>query len=405
MTDDISRFVLRDNYVQSQAISLLHQNAAARLDDHAELMRMLEREGRLDRMIEGLPDEDEIKRRRASGAGLTRPELSVLIAYSKISLYDAILASTVPDDAFFVRDLLANFPPLLVERYRDLLSRHQLKREIIATILANALVNRMGAGFAQLWADDHGLSRAEVLKAYATAHQVYGGDGYWSGIEALDNQLPAAAQYRLMNLAIGLLKHATGWFASTRWVALPVVDAIGRFAPAVSALEALLPDALPPAYRDDWDRSCTAMLAEGVPEPLARRLANTRALGAALDIAELAEQSNVTIAEAAAVYFRIGERFRLLWLFAAINDLPTMGKWQSLSRVNLRDDAWKIHRRLAAAALAFDGTDADVRIAAWFASRERAATFAQTRLAELQAAGTRDFAGLSVGIRELGNLG
>ena len=158
------------------------------------------------------------------------------------------------------------------------------------TILANALVNRMGAGFAQLWADDHGLSRAEVLKAYATAHQVYGGDGYWAGIEALDNQLPAATQYRLMNLAIGLLKHATGWFASTRWAALPVQDAIARFVPAVAAVEALLPELLPPAYRDDWDRSRAAMVAEGVPDALAQRLANARALGAALDIAELAEQ-------------------------------------------------------------------------------------------------------------------
>ncbi len=405
MTDDIARFVLRDNYVQSQAISLLHQNAGARLDDHAELMRMLEREGRLDRAIEGLPDEDDIKRRRAQGAGLTRPELSVLIAYSKISLYDAILASGVPDDPFFVRDLLGNFPPLLVERYDALLSRHQLKREIIATILSNALVNRMGAGFAQLWADDHGLTRAEVLKAYATAHQIYGGDGYWAGVEALDNVLPAATQYRLMNLAIGLLKHATGWFASSRWAALPVAEAIERYTGPVTEVEALLPAALPPAYREDWDRSYAAMTAEGVPQSLARRLANTRALGAALDIAELAEGANVSIAEAAAVYFRIGERFRLLWLFAAINELPTMGKWQSLSRVNLRDDAWKIHRRLAAAALAFAGADAEARIAAWFASRERAAAFAQTRLAELQAAGTRDFAGLSVGIRELGNLG
>jgi len=405
MTADIAAFVLRDNYVQSQAISLLQQNAAARLDDHAELIRMLEREGRLDRAIEGLPDEDEIKRRRAAGAGLTRPELSVLIAYSKISLYDAILASAVPDDPFFVRDLLANFPPLLVSRFREPLSQHPLRREIIATILANALVNRMGAGFAQLWADDHGLSREEVVKAYATAHQVVDGDRYWRGIEALDNRVPAATQYRLMNLAVGLLKHVAGWFTSSRWAAMPVAAAIDRFAGPVAELETLLPELLPPSYREDWDRSLNAMLDETVPAPLARRLANTRALGAVLDIAELAEQAGVPIAESAAVYFRIGERFRLLWLFAAINELPTVGKWQALSRVNLRDDAWRIHRRLAAAALAGEGADADSRIAAWFASRERAAAFAQTRLGELQAAGTRDFAGLSVGIRALADLG
>ncbi|MCX7060416.1 MAG: NAD-glutamate dehydrogenase [Gammaproteobacteria bacterium] len=404
-TADIAGFVLRDNYVQSQAISLLHQNAAQRLDDHAELMRMLEREGRLDRAIEGLPDEDEIQRRRVAGIGLTRPELSVLIAYSKMSLYDATLASTVPDDPFFNRDLLANFPPLLVARYPELLGRHQLKREIIATILSNALVNRMGAGFAQLWADDHGLARAEMLKAYATAHQVIDGDRYWHGIEALDNQLPAATQYRLMNLAIGLLKHFTGWLATSRWAALPVRDTVERFAAPLAELEARLPDLLPASYREDWQHSCDAMLADGVPAALARRLANTRALGAALDVAELANDAGVPLADAAALYFQIGERFRLLWLFAAINELSTEGRWQSLSRVNLRDDAWKIHRRLAAAALAFAGDDAEARISAWFASRARAAAFAQTRLAELQAAGSRDVAALSVGVRALADLG
>jgi glutamate dehydrogenase len=405
LTDDIARFVLRDNYVQSQAISLLQQVAGARLDDHAELIRMLEREGRLDRAIEGLPDDDEIKRRRAAGTGLTRPEIAVLIAYSKMSLFDAILASAVPDDPFFERDLLANFPAALVERHGALLARHQLRREIIATILSNALVNRMGAGFAQLWADDHGLSRAEVLKAYPTAHQVFDGNAWWQAIESLDNQLPAATQYRLMNLAVGLLKHATGWFAGSRWAGQPVGDTIARFSGPVAAVETLLPAALPPAYREDWERSHGAMLADGVPEALARRLANTRALGAALDIADLSLDTGVPLAETAAVYFGLGERFRFLWLFAAVNELPTTGKWQSLARVNLRDDVWRIHRRLAAATLAQPGGSAETRIAVWIASRERAATFAQTRLAELQAAGTRDFAGLSVGIRELGNLG
>jgi len=403
-TDDIARFVLRDNYVQSQAISLLQQTAPARLDDHAELMRLLERDGLLNRALEGLPDEDQISERRTRGGGLTRPELAVLIAYSKISLYDAVLASPVPDDPFFGRDLLANFPPLLVEPYRELLGRHRLRREIIATLLSNALVNRMGAGFAQLWADDHGLSRAEVLKAYATAHEVYGGDRWWQAIEALDNQLPAATQYRLMNLAIGLLKHTTGWFTGSRWAGQPVQQAVDRFSAPVAALEACLPELLPASYRDDWERSHAAMLDDGVPADLARRLANTRALGAGLDIAELADESGIELSAVAGVYFQLGERFRLLWLFAAINELSTSGKWQSLARVYLRDDAWRIHRALVAAVLAQPGADVEMRLAAWSTARERAARLAQTRLAELQAAGTRDFAGLSVAIRELGNL-
>ncbi|GAC1634455.1 MAG: NAD-glutamate dehydrogenase [Nevskia sp.] len=404
MTEEISAFVLRDNYVQSEAISLLAQNAAARLDDHAELMRMLEREGLLNRTIEYLPDEDQLKERRTRGVGLTRPELAVLIAYSKISLFDAILASDVPDDPFFVRDLLANFPQAMVERYHELLVGHRLKREIIATILSNALVNRMGAGFAQLWADDHGLTRAEVLKAYATAHQVYGGDGYWRAIEALDNQVPASLQYRLMNLAIGLLKHATGWLAGSVYARLPVQNAVDRFTAPIAELQALLPGVLPGSYREDWNRSVAGMSADGVPEALAQRLANTRALGGALDITELADGAKVSLAEAAAVYFGVGEQLRLLWLYAAINDLPTTGKWQSLSRVNLRDDAYRMHRLIAADVLRQPGERAEARLAAWTTANTRTVRFALERIAELHAAGTRDFAGLAVGVRELGKL-
>ena len=170
-------------------------------------------------------------------------------------------------------------------------------------------------------------------------------------------------------------------------------------------MEALLPAALPPAYRADWDASDAAMRADGVPEALARRLANTRALGAALDIADLSLETGVPLADVAAVYFGIGERFRILWLFAAVNELPVSGKWPSLARVNLRDDVWRLHRRLAAAALAVPADSAEARLAGWVAARDRAVRLAQTRLAELQAAGTRDFAGLSVAVRELGNLG
>ena len=404
MTEDIVQFVLRDNYVQSAGISVLAQNAAQRLDDHAELMRLLEREGLLNRAIEYLPDEDALKERRTRGIGLTRPELAVLIAYSKISLYDAALKSQVPDDPFFVRDLLANFPPLLVQRYREPLANHRLKREIVATILSNALVNRMGAGFAQLWAEDHGLMRAEVLKAYATAHQIYGGDQYWKAIEALDNKIPAALQYRLMNYAIGLLKHATGWLTSSRFAQLPVQVAVERFTQPLAELERQLPAVLPPAYREDWDNTVTNLNKDGVPDDLALRLANTRALGGALDIAELAEGAGVPLAEAATVYYLCGERFRMLWLYAAINEMPTVGKWQSLARVNLRDDAYRIHRQVAGRVLAQPGADGKARFEGWIAANERHVKFSSDRLAELQATGSRDFTTLAVAVREIRKL-
>jgi len=310
----------------------------------------------------------------------------------------------VPDDPFFEHDLLSYFPVELVRRYREAFVGHRLKREIIATILANALVNRMGAGFAHLWADDHGLTRAEVVKAYATAHLIYDGDLYWRGIEALDHQVTPAVQYRLMQSAIGLLRHVTGWLTTSRYAALPVQEAVDRFAGPVGELGRLLPQVLPPSYREQWGEMIAQLRASGVPESFAVRLVNTRALGGAPDIAELAEEAGVSLADAAGVYYLTGERFHMLWLYAAINDLPTSGKWQTLARVNLRDDTYRLHRLVAGRILRTPGQTPQARFEAWAAQHERRLRLVLGRLAELQSANAREFTTLAVAVREIRRL-
>jgi len=404
MTDDVARLVLRDNYVQSACISLIEREAATRLDEHAGLIRTLERDGLLNRAIEYLPDEETLKERRSEGRGLTRPELAVLVAYSKVSLNDAALQSDMPDDPFFERDLLANFPPLLVERYREALLQHRLKREIIATILSNAVVNRMGIAFAHRMAADHGVARADVLKAYATAHEILGGDAYWRGIESLDNRVAAALQYRLMQRATGLLKHATGWLVSSGAAARSVGSLVAHYREPVAAFEAALPDVLSPAYRDEWDRSFAAIRADGVDEPLARMLANTLVLGCAFDIVDLAQGAQAPLDRAAAVYFAVGERLRMPWLHAAILALKVGDQWQALARNNLRDDAYRIHRRITARVLLQPGDSAEARVDAWAAAHEREVRFALNRMAELQTSGGADFQALAVAVREVRKL-
>ena len=403
-TDDIAKVVLYDNYLQATAISVQMAEARGRLDDHLGLIRMLEHDGLLKRSLEGLPDDDSIRERRAAGLGLVRPELAILTAYAKISLKQAALASELPDDPYFVHELLENFPTSLVERFRAALQGHRLRREIVATILANAAVNRMGPAFVHLQADDHGLSRAEVLKGYATARQVFGGDAYWQAIEAYDYQLPAALQYRLMRHPSGLIKHVTVWFATSTWSQRPIAEAVERFNAPVAQIAAMLPDALPPAYREDWQQTVDRLSQEQVPQALAERLADTRALGGATDIVELAEAAAASLAETAAAYYLCGERFSMLWLYAAINELPTDGRWQALARVNLRDDAYRIHRQLAGRVLLHPGASPQARLEHWFAAHRDAIERSERRLAEIQADGNPDFMALAVAVREVRKL-
>ena len=404
MTEDVAHAVLRDNYVQSAAISLLEQNAPARLDEQANLIRRLEHEGLLNRAVEFLPDDEVLKERRTQGRGLTRPELCVLLAYSKMALFDATLHSEVPDDPFFARDLLGYFPHKLQEKYRTELVSHRLKREIVATILGNAVVNRMGLSFAHRLSEDLGAELGEVVKAYAIAHEIFDGDRYWSGVEALDNKVPAQAQYKLFEGAIGLMKHVTAWLIGTGLSRHPVGEIFERYDQPVTRIEALLPDSLSPSYREDWERVVNGMRQQGVPEDYARRLANTKALGSALDIAQLAEEAKVSLEDAAAVYFQLGERFHMLWLLTAIVNLKAQGKWQALARANLRDDCYRIHRRLAARVLRHPGDTANARIDHWVAANETQVKFGLQRLKELQTNSVLDFMTLAVGVREIRKL-
>ncbi|WP_020649020.1 NAD-glutamate dehydrogenase [Solimonas variicoloris] len=405
MTGEIAAAVLRDNYVQSLAISLIERGAAGQLGEHNEVMRTLERDGRLNRAVEFLPDEEGLKERRARSKGLTRPELAVLLSYSKISLYDSLLQSGVPDEPFFDRDLLDYFPRALVAQYREPLLGHRLRREIIATVLANAVINRMGFSFAHRFAEDHGVPRAEVVKAYAVAHEIFDGDRYWLPIQELDGRIPAAQQLRLFGRAIGLMKHATTWLLSYRWTARPVHEAVERFREGVGSLAAMCPDLLPPSYRADWDKAVATMLADGVPVGLAHQLANTMVLGSALDIIELARDTGVPLGEAARAYFLVGDRLGMLWLLSTIIAFPTQSKWQALARSNLREDSYRLHRKIAGRVLQCPGADAEARFAAWAQAQQAKLQFATQRLQELQAGGMADFMTLAVAVRELRKVG
>ncbi len=404
MTDNVAEAVLRDNYVQSLALSLLEYDAASRLEEHASHLRMLERQGVLTRSVEFLPDDESLTERRSRGKGLTRPELSVLLSYTKNALFDALLASRVPDDPFFDRDVLHYFPSMLVEQYSEALLNHGLRRELIATVLANAVVNRMGFAFVHRTCDEHGLSPHRLVKAYAMAHAVFDADGYWQTVDQLDGVVDSQVQLRLYGRVIGLLKHMTTWLLFYKWGRRPVAEAMERFHAAIVELEQLLPDILPGGYREDWQQAITGMGDDGIPEKEARILANTMVLGSGPDIAELASQAQVPLKLAAQVYFTVGDRLNILWLLSAIVDLNVNGKWQALARANLREDCYRLHRQVAARVLEQDGDNAEQRFAAWQNNASKKVEFSIRRLHSLQADSQHDFMTLAVGVRELRKL-
>src|SRR5205807_4298465 len=211
MTDEVGHLVLRDNYEQTQAISITSALGDAVFDEQVRFIRALERAGKLDRALEGLPDDDAIADRRASHVGMTRPEIAVILAYAKLVLYEDLLKSDLPDAPLLVEDLVLYFPSLLRERFRPAIERHRLRREIVATYATNDMLNRLRPTLVQQMNDDTGKPPADVARAFTIIREAFDLRSIWTDIESLDNQLPASVQLDMLVAVGALLERAILW--------------------------------------------------------------------------------------------------------------------------------------------------------------------------------------------------
>ncbi len=404
MSEEVCALVLRNNYLQSEAISTLEQQAKARLSEYQHLIRLLERSGGLNRALEFLPSDEEILERRKSGAGLTRPELSILLSYSKIWLNNHLLDSDVPEDPYLSNELERYFPGPVRTRFAHAIERHRLRREIIATATTNSLINRMGPTFVLRAQEDTGAEPAQIARAFTAAREIFQMRDLWEDVEALDNRAPAKIQYEAAFEISRLLRHATYWLLSRR-PALKVDAAVREFRAGVHEIGARIPQVLCGAWREHFDAAHARLVEAGLPDALAGRVASLEAHNASLDITEIAAAHRTAVAEAARVYFEVGGRTGLDWLRGQINQLSVDGPWQATARTGVRDAAMRIHRALAERVLdrAARGTAAE-RVSAWQQAENRKLAHWQRTLAEMRAAGTADFATLTVGVESLRKL-
>ncbi len=406
MTDDVASLVLADNYFQTQSLSVSGVRGDKLLDAQAAFVRALEKAGRLNRAVEFLPSEDEIAERRAARAGLTSPERAVLLAYSKMVLYDELVRGTLVDDAYVSSALAGYFPAALRERHAALMPRHPLRREIVATVVANAMINRTGSVFVHRMQEETGASAEEVTRAFVLVRDTFGFESLWAAIDALDNRVPLALQSEMLIEAGRLVLRATLWFLRRRRERLPIAEVLEIFRPGVAGVRALLPEALSPEDRRTFEAAVTRLEDQGVPPPLARDMARLDALYSVLDATEVARETGRPLETVARLHFALAGALEIRWFAERISALPTDTSWQAMARNALRDDLAGLQRKLtgAVARLSPEAAAPEAMIEAW---RER---YGQpiARLAgmreELKRAGTLDLAVLSVLLRELRGL-
>ncbi|MFZ0970849.1 MAG: NAD-glutamate dehydrogenase domain-containing protein, partial [Solirubrobacteraceae bacterium] len=346
MTDSVGAQVLYGSYTQTQAISLALAQAPQMVDVHARLIRNLEQTAGLNRKLEFLPTDDVIDERKSQHQGLVAPELAVVMAYCKIHLYQQLLDSDLPEDGYLVHDLERYFPEPLPERFSDQMQKHRLKREIIATVVANQLVDRAGTTFSFRLGEETGSPPAVLARAYATAREVLEMRSFWSAVEGLDNQVAAQTQLQMLIEARRLVERSTRWLVRANPYQVSIAQTIRRFEPGAKMLAAALPDALEGADRETFDAKAAELEQAGVPAELARRTAGMPSMLALFDIVEVASSTEHDQADVLRVYFRLGSRLELNWLRDRIIELPRANRWQALARAALRDDLFNLYREL-----------------------------------------------------------
>ena len=404
MTDEVGRLVLWDNYRQNQAITLMEHQSIKRIGSMAHFIRTLEAEGLLDRQVENLPTDAELTERKTRGHGLTRPELSVLLSYDKIKLFQQLLESDVPEDPYLSKELVRYFPEPLHGKYAEHMQRHRLKREIIATAVTNSTINRMGATFMMRMQEDTGQEPAAIAKAYTAAREILDARELWAQIEALDSQVAETTQIDAIMQIWSLLRHMTRWLLNRPGGTLDIAANVERYQAHVSELRRALPAALTDTGRGDFESSQEKWEGLDLPAELAVRLARLSELRAALDMVEVAQQSGAPIAKVASVFYELGEALDLEWLRDQIEALPVEGHWHAQARGSLLDELNHQHRALALQVLSLTGDRTDMSpVQAWLERDDATLKYTRAMLAEILAQNA-DYPIASVAVRRLAQL-
>jgi glutamate dehydrogenase len=331
MTDDVAEQVLRDNYQQTQTISFIESRGSAVLDAQHRAMKTMEHDGLLDRAIEFLPDDEEIAERLSRGQGLTRPEISVLLPYSKMWLYERVVKSDLPDDPMMEEDLTSYFPTPIQKKYPDAIRTHKLRREIIATVATNSFINRVGASFMITMMERTGMGPVDVVRAYLVTRAAYDLRTLWNEIEALDNKVPAQTQIAMLEEVYGMIERSVLWLLRNEPIPMDVASVLTKLAPQVIELTKVFDSVISPEVSGYIDVLASSYIKQGVPKALAGRVAKIYRQAAANDLARIAAATKRPIAHVAEVYFCVGNRFGLGDLRARARTMPPGSHWQKLA--------------------------------------------------------------------------
>jgi glutamate dehydrogenase len=347
MTANVSDLVLADNRLQTQAISIANFQGALALGEQSQFLSSLEKSGFLNRAIEFLPSKKEIEKRQMDRVGLTRPELCVMLAYSKMDIYQKLLASDLVNDKYFESELFCYFPKLMQEKFAHEISTHQLRKEIIATQITNFVVNRIGVSFINQICEDSGFSLPDVVRSFIIACDSFSIRQIWEEVEKLDGKVDFQIQMKMFLSANKLIERSVNWLLRNQAKG-EISSIVTRFKKIADELYGIFPEILAQASRESFERKVSRYCLSNVERKLAEKVSAMDPVASAFDIAEISAQSNFDLKTIAKIYFAVGTRFSLKWMRSRVSSLSIDSYWQRLSAKTILEDLYSYQMKLAA---------------------------------------------------------
>ncbi|PRZ44377.1 glutamate dehydrogenase [Antricoccus suffuscus] len=400
MTDEIGRLVLIDNYDQNVALACEEYNKMSLNDAHRRLMRSLEASGLLDRDIEYLPTDDELRERFRNGDGLTSPELAVLLAYSKIQMKQQLLQSSLPDASAFHSLLVDYFPTPLRKKYEGQMGAHPLHREIVATLISNQLVNTGGTTSALRMVEETGATPEAVFRAQTAATRIFDMHGVFAKISGLDNKVPSNIQTSMRVEIQRLVERGTRWLVRNVPLPIDVAATVERYTGGAAEVIRNLPRSLTGMDRDTFEGRTRELEFAGVPAVFAKLVASMPKAIAALDIVDLAATTQGKLSEITAAYQTVADKFEISALLERIISMPRDSRWRSMARGTLRDDLNWSHAQLTSQIMNVTGaTKPEAKCEVWRDQLSENGEQSLEMLAEIMSTDTNDLASIVVAVQ------
>ena len=403
MTEDVSEIVLQDCYRQTQSISITQMMGVKQLKEQLRFIHGLERDGSLNRELEFIPSDEEISERVVIGQGLTRPELSVLIAYGKMVLKEELNIESITNNPYYERYLIEAFPPVLRKKYAAQMQEHPLRSEIIATKLTNEIVNDMGLNFVHRLSEETGAEVTEICFAYSVVKEIFKMGELWENVEQLDNTIDADLQLEILDEMRRTLRRTVRWFIRHGEFNADIHSVTESYSKAFTTISNNLSKYLVDSEVNEVQERVAFLVSQKVPEDSAVKIASLSNLFSSLDLAQVSALENRPVDVVARLYYQLGNKLELHWFLEQINQQSVANHWQALARASYREELDWQQRAITIVLLQSDtkSKDADSMLDQWITQNESKLSRWHHMMTEFKTSDNHEFAKFSVALREL----